>query len=250
MEKEVKKVEEKEIKKEETAPTNGTAIAGFVLSLVSFMSCGLTSLVGLILSIIGIKKSKDLKDSGKGLSIAGIIISSITLFAAILLIILMLAGALSFTKKSTSVSDIQKRLEKEYNLTTTTTTTMAEEENYVDLASTFNEVTLDEYLQLLNGSEKSIVLIARPTCYYCEKFAPILKEAMEDMNLTINYIDTDKLSSDDMDKLEDSASFFKKESESWGTPTVLIVQNGDSIADNEGYTDLTSIKKFFSDNGY
>ena len=66
--------------------------------------------------------------------------------------------------------------------TTTIETTSAVE------SAGFNEVTLDEYLNIVKGSEKSIVLIARPTCGYCEQFAPILKQAMEEMNLTINYI--------------------------------------------------------------
>lgn len=121
-------------------------------------------------------------------------------------------------------------------------------EETVDLAKTFNEVSLDEYLELVKGSEKSIVLIARPTCSYCEKFAPILKQAMEDMNLTVNYIDTDKLSEDDWTTFSDSLDFLKNEE--WGTPTVLIVQNGDSIAENQGYVELDTIKKFFTDNGF
>lgn len=47
--------------------TNGFAIAGFVLSFF-------VSLLGLIFSIIGLKKSKEC-NSGRGLAIAGIIIS-------------------------------------------------------------------------------------------------------------------------------------------------------------------------------
>ncbi|MBR5387175.1 MAG: hypothetical protein IK142_06315 [Clostridiales bacterium] len=53
---------------------NGLCIAGFVVSLVSLLCCGLTSIIGLILSIIGVATSKGRK---KGLGIAGIIISSI-----------------------------------------------------------------------------------------------------------------------------------------------------------------------------
>ena len=113
----------------------------------------------------------------------------------------------------------------------------------------FNEVTIDEYLNLVKGSEKSIILIARPTCGYCEKFAPVLKEIKEEMNLTINYIDTDKFSEEDFTKLESSVSYFKENSE-WGTPTLLIVQNGDSIADHSGYAEADAVKEFFNNNGF
>ncbi len=37
---------------------NGLCIAGFIVSLVSLFCCGLTSIIGLILSIIGVATSK------------------------------------------------------------------------------------------------------------------------------------------------------------------------------------------------
>jgi hypothetical protein len=52
--------------------TNGCAIAGFIMSLL----CGCLSPVALILSIIGISKSKT-TGTGKGLAIAGTIISAL-----------------------------------------------------------------------------------------------------------------------------------------------------------------------------
>ncbi len=57
---------------------NGATIAGFVLSLISVITCGLTSIIGLILSIIGLISSKK-KNRKDGLAVAGIIISTIML---------------------------------------------------------------------------------------------------------------------------------------------------------------------------
>lgn len=51
--------------------TNGFAIAGFVLSFFFW-------LLGLIFSVIGLNKSKIMNDSGRGLAIAGIVISIIS----------------------------------------------------------------------------------------------------------------------------------------------------------------------------
>ena len=45
--------------------TNGLAIAGFVLSLVSLVCCGFTSIVGIIFSIIGLTQSKNINSNGK-----------------------------------------------------------------------------------------------------------------------------------------------------------------------------------------
>ena len=55
---------------------NGLTIAGFV---VSFFSC----IVGLILSIIALKQVKRSGENSKGMAIAGIIISSVSLAAII-----------------------------------------------------------------------------------------------------------------------------------------------------------------------
>lgn len=111
----------------------------------------------------------------------------------------------------------------------------------------FNKLSIDNYLKMLKEDEKNIILIARPTCSYCEMFTPILKEAADDMNLVINYVNTDEFSSDDWEKFESSLSYFSEND--WGTPLTLIVQNGKVVADNGGYTDIETIKKFFKDNG-
>ena len=72
----------------ENQPNNGLAIAGFVVGLVSiFVSiyC-ITGIVGLILSILGLKKSKQ-TEKGKGLAIAGIICSIVGIIVDIFVII-------------------------------------------------------------------------------------------------------------------------------------------------------------------
>lgn len=112
----------------------------------------------------------------------------------------------------------------------------------------FNKVTLDEYLNLVKGTEKSIILVARPTCSYCELFTPILKQAMEDMDLTINYVDTDTFSQEDWTTFSGSLDYLQNEE--WGTPLTLIVQNGEVVAENNGYVELDAIKEFFSNNGF
>lgn len=72
--------------------SNGCAVAGFVISLVSLLCCGTTSTIGLILSIIGLVNSKKCDGEGKGLAIAGIIISCIFV---ILFIALMALGIIA-----------------------------------------------------------------------------------------------------------------------------------------------------------
>lgn len=112
----------------------------------------------------------------------------------------------------------------------------------------FNEVSLDEYLELIKSSEKNVILVARPTCTYCEAFAPILSEASKELNIEVNYIDTDKFTNDDWTTFNNSLSYLSDEQ--WGTPLTLIVQNGEIVDVNSGYVELETIISFFTNNGF
>ena len=64
---------------------NGMAVAGFITSLVNaLLCCGSISLISLILSIIGAVKAKDCDGAGKGLAIAGIVISAIMMVVGVI----------------------------------------------------------------------------------------------------------------------------------------------------------------------
>lgn len=128
-----------------------------------------------------------------------------------------------------------------------TTTSQAEEDDALSEAG-FTEVSIDKYLELIKSDSKNIVLVARPTCYYCQQFTPILKQAKDELGLTINYVNTDNFSEDDWTAFNDSLDYLSQED--WGTPLTLIVQNGKVVDSNNGYVELETIKKFFTDNGF
>lgn len=193
--------------------TNTLLIIIAIMILITMISSIITTIL-----VVNQSKDKDLKNKIlKGLGIT-------------LLVVIVIGAAVG-------VSTMDKNTTKENE------TSQATE---LDQAG-FNEVTIDEYLRLIAKDEKSIVLVARPTCSYCQQFTPILKQAMEDMNLTVNYIDTDKFSEEDWNTFSDSLDYLKNER--WGTPLTLIVQNNKSIAENNGYVELETIKEFFKTNG-
>ncbi|WP_241519589.1 DUF4854 domain-containing protein [Bifidobacterium callitrichidarum] len=70
---------------------NGLAIAGFICSFF-------VSLVGLILSIIGLNQIKKQGGKGKGFAIAGIVISAASLVLSAILVIAVIAGGWSYAK--------------------------------------------------------------------------------------------------------------------------------------------------------
>lgn len=61
-------------------PTNGYAIAGFVCSFFF-------SILGIIFSAIGLKRAKELNDTGKGLAIAGLVISIVSIAISLIITI-------------------------------------------------------------------------------------------------------------------------------------------------------------------
>lgn len=73
-----------------TNQSNTMAIVGFIFSLFFFFF----ALVGLICSIIGFKRAPEFGGNGKGLALAGIIISSISII--IIVFIVVIGGALAF----------------------------------------------------------------------------------------------------------------------------------------------------------
>ena len=77
--------------------SNGMAIAGFVLSFF-------IPLLGLIFSILGLKRSNE-TNNGKGLSTAGIIISCITM------VITLIIGIISFSAVNDTIDKAQQQAE-------------------------------------------------------------------------------------------------------------------------------------------
>lgn len=104
-----------------------------------------------------------------------------------------------------------------------------------------NAISIDQYLDYYAGSEDTLILIARPTCSYCQIAEPILQKLSKDYDFTINYLNTDDLDEDAQGKFIGSDDYF---SEGYGTPMLLVVSNGkivdmvDGLADTAGYTDF------------
>ena len=111
----------------------------------------------------------------------------------------------------------------------------------------FTEINVDEYLNKYNGNEKTLVLIARPTCHYCQIAEPIIHNLAYKYDLTINYLNTDNFYDDDKQKFMESDEFFEN---GFGTPMLLIVSEGkindmvDGVTDTSNYIEFLKRNKF------
>ena len=76
-----------EVNTSKQVKTNGFALAGFIISIVSpLLCCNSISWLGLIFSIIGLASVNKNNEKGKGLAIAGIIISVVTMIICAILV--------------------------------------------------------------------------------------------------------------------------------------------------------------------
>lgn len=111
----------------------------------------------------------------------------------------------------------------------------------------FTQINVDKYLEYYAGEENKIILVARPTCHYCQIAEPILQNISFKYNIEINYLNTDEFSDDDQTKFINSDDTFK---DGFGTPFLLIVSNNKIVSSVNGLTDEAHYISFFKNNGF
>lgn len=117
---------------------------------------------------------------------------------------------------------------------------------------TLEQIGMTEFTTLLNDDEASVVYIARPTCGYCQQQEPIVKEILgEHENLPIFYLNTDNLTSEEMNKLfKTDKELFGEDGKDFGTPTTIVVKKGKVVDSIVGLTDKDSYVSFLTKNGF
>lgn len=111
----------------------------------------------------------------------------------------------------------------------------------------FTQINVDKYLEYYAGEENKIILVARPTCHYCQIAEPILQNLAFKYDLEINYLNTDEFSDDDQTNFVNSDETFK---DGFGTPFLLIVSNNKIVESISGLTDTAHYTSFFKTNGF
>lgn len=111
----------------------------------------------------------------------------------------------------------------------------------------FVQIDVNKYLEIYNGPEKQLVLLARPTCGYCQIAEPIIQKLMKDYNIPINYLNTDNFSAEDETNLTNSNEVFAS---GLGTPLLLLVGNSKVEDTVDGLMDTAHYKEFFTEYGF
>lgn len=131
--------------------TNVLCIVGMITSFVSIITLGTTSLVSLILSIIGLITAGKKNERGKGQAITGIIISSVLLLTFLIGIIVGIYNANSYRKRY----DDPPRRTTEYEETTRRTTRETTEETTEETEETTRETTRETTEETTAGTSET-----------------------------------------------------------------------------------------------
>lgn len=108
-----------------------------------------------------------------------------------------------------------------------------------------NQITYQDYEELVYNDEAFIVVIERAGCSYCVMYMPIVKEVAEEKKIPILYIDTDTLTQEEFNELSTKNAYLKKGN--WGTPTTLFML-GDRVIDSiGGYVEKEVLEEFIKD---
>lgn len=119
----------------------------------------------------------------------------------------------------------------------------ASKENYNALPT----INMEQYMNYYVSEENNLVLVARPTCMYCNIAEPIIKKLASDYNITINYLNTDEFSEEDNQNFVQHNEQFK---DGYGTPMLLLVSNNNIVDMVDGLTDTAHYIEFFKGHGF
>lgn len=158
----------------------------------------------------------------------------------VVLVLIIVFGASYFT------SELQER----NNGGTTNSSNNSSNDNSIpeDQQGDLNEIGIDEYLDLKEGNNASIIYVARPTCHYCQEMEPIVKNIVYEYGITVNYLNTDELDDEGQAKFIKSDDYFDKKG-GYGTPMLIIVKDDEFVDVLEGLTTKDTAVQFFKDNG-
>ena len=108
------------------------------------------------------------------------------------------------------------------------------------------KIAYSDYASKIENNENFIIIIERTGCSYCEMYMPIVEEAANELSIPVYYIDTADLTNDELNSLENSNNYLRREK--WGTPTTLLMSGSTVLADIGGYVEKDSFVNFVKEN--
>lgn len=109
-----------------------------------------------------------------------------------------------------------------------------------------DEITLQEFKDLIKKKTTTVVILASETCYWCQQQKPILENVLYENDLDVKYLDVSKLTSDeDYEYLEGLHDDLK----GFGTPTFISIRNKKVQKVSPNAKSKTQLLEMFKDMG-
>jgi len=112
----------------------------------------------------------------------------------------------------------------------------------------YNNISVDDYFELLDKEEVSLVYIGRDSCRFCMMQNAVLKNLIDNYKIKVNFINTNKLKDDDISRIAKTYDDFKENG--LGTPTVMLVGNKKIIMYKRGYIKEEELIKALKEYNY
>ena len=111
-------------------------------------------------------------------------------------------------------------------------------EKFVSSTPNITKIEGDRYKELIESSDKHVVVIAQVGCSACISAKPYLDKIAKENNIDIYYYEVDQIASEDeFNYFTTSLEYIKEqvEAETLSTPTIMITQNKEVIASMVGF---------------
>ncbi len=117
-----------------------------------------------------------------------------------------------------------------------------------DLSSDLNYINATKFVELINSSEKQVIVLGQTSCGACSRVIPILEEIIQQEEIEISYINVDQIESD-----EEYQKYSKEISNlgltTYYTPHIMVVQKGIELGNIVGVTTKEDYIELFKEHG-
>lgn len=110
------------------------------------------------------------------------------------------------------------------------------------------EVSIDEYLNIIETKGYNFMFIGSNQCSYCTMFKESINKALKNNRFNVYYVDLarEDITDEQREKLYASDKYFAEEE--WGTPLNLLYKDGKRIDVLNGYVDENELISFLQKN--
>lgn len=106
-----------------------------------------------------------------------------------------------------------------------------------EVKSTIQEISYKTFNKLFQTKGKSILIIVKDECSFCDEYLPIVEETFKELNINAYKINLTKLSSNE---IKDILNYIDYD----GTPTTYILNNGSAKHSLTGTVDKDTLKAY------